>query len=51
MTRAPDRILPGVILMLTFCALAPLLDVAAKLAAAEIPVAQIVTARFWCKAR
>lgn len=46
MTRAPDRILPGVILMLLFCALAPLLDVAAKLASAEIPVAQIVTARF-----
>lgn len=46
MTRAPDRILPGVILMLAFCTLAPMLDVAAKLASAEIPVAQIVTARF-----
>ncbi len=41
-----DRILPGVILMLAFCALAPLLDISAKLAAATIPVGQIVTARF-----
>lgn len=46
MTRAPDRILPGVVLMLAFCVLAPLLDVSAKLASASIPVAQIVTARF-----
>ena len=46
MTRQPDRILPGVVLMLAFCMLAPLLDVAAKLASATIPVAQIVTARF-----
>ncbi len=46
MTRHPDRILPGVVLMLAFCVLAPLLDVSAKLAAATIPVGQIVTARF-----
>lgn len=46
MTRQPDRILPGVVLMLAFCVLAPLLDVSAKLASATIPVAQIVTARF-----
>lgn len=46
MTRAPDRILPGVVLMLAFCVLAPLLDVSAKLASATIPVGQIVTARF-----
>ncbi|MCU0900290.1 MAG: DMT family transporter [Cypionkella sp.] len=46
MTRTPDRILPGVVLMLAFCVLAPLLDVSAKLATATIPVAQIVTARF-----
>ncbi|MBN2631436.1 MAG: DMT family transporter [Rhodobacteraceae bacterium] len=46
MTRAPDRILSGVVLMLAFCVLAPLLDVSAKLASATIPVAQIVTARF-----
>ena len=46
MSRHPDRILPGVLLMLVFCMLAPLLDVAAKLASATIPVGQIVTARF-----
>jgi drug/metabolite transporter (DMT)-like permease len=46
MIRQPDRILPGVILMLAFCLLAPLLDVASKLASATIPVGQIVTARF-----
>ncbi len=32
--------------MLAFCMLAPLLDVASKLAASTIPVGQIVTARF-----
>ena len=41
-----DRILPGVTLMLAFCVLAPLLDVASKLAAATVPVGQITTARF-----
>lgn len=41
-----DRILPGILLMLAFCMIAPLLDVAAKLAAATIPVGQIVGARF-----
>ena len=41
-----DRILPGVGLMLAFCVLAPLLDVASKLAAATIPVGQITGARF-----
>lgn len=46
MTRHPDRILPGVVLMLAFCVLAPLLDVSAKLASDTIPVGQIVTARF-----
>ncbi len=46
MTRSSDRILPGVVLMLVFCVLAPLLDVSAKFASATIPVAQIVTARF-----
>lgn len=43
---AQDRILPGVALMLAFCVLAPLLDVAAKLATATVPVGQITTARF-----
>lgn len=42
-----DRILPGILLMLAFCVLAPLLDVCAKLAAeGGIPVGQITTARF-----
>jgi drug/metabolite transporter (DMT)-like permease len=42
-----DRILPGIVLMLAFCVLAPLLDVSAKLAAeGGIPVGQITTARF-----
>lgn len=41
-----DRILPGVVLMLAFCLLAPLLDVSAKLAAATVPVGQITAARF-----
>ena len=41
-----DRILPGIILMLAFCVLAPLLDTASKLATATIPVGQITTARF-----
>jgi len=42
---AADRILPGIVLMLAFCALAPMLDVSAKLAAATVPVGQIVAAR------
>jgi len=41
-----DRILPGAALMIAFCVLAPLLDVAAKLATAEIPVGQVTAARF-----
>ena len=32
--------------MLVFCLLAPLLDVASKLATADIPVGQITAARF-----
>ncbi|MCU0904443.1 MAG: DMT family transporter [Tabrizicola sp.] len=45
MTR--DTTLQGVILMLAFCVIAPLLDVAAKLAAENgIPVGQITAARF-----
>ncbi|MDZ4094508.1 MAG: DMT family transporter [Paracoccaceae bacterium] len=46
MTHPPDRILAGVALMIVFCALAPLLDVSSKLAAATLPVGQIVAARF-----
>lgn len=44
---AKDTTLHGIILMLVFCMLAPLLDVASKLAAENgIPVGQITTARF-----
>lgn len=47
LARPPDRILPGVVLMLAFCTLAPLLDVSAKLSAgAGVPVGQITAARF-----
>jgi drug/metabolite transporter (DMT)-like permease len=47
MTPAPDRTLAGVALMVAFCVIAPLLDVAAKLAAeAGVAVATITTARF-----
>lgn len=41
-----DRILPGIVLMIAFCVLAPLLDAASKLATATIPVGQITAARF-----
>ena len=41
-----DRILTGILLMLAFCVLAPVLDTASKLATAAIPVGQITTARF-----
>jgi len=42
-----DPTLRGIVLMLAFCVIAPLLDVAAKLAAEDgIPVGQITTARF-----
>lgn len=45
MTR--DTTLRGILLMLLFCLIAPLLDVSAKLAAeGGIPVGQITTARF-----
>ena len=41
-----DRILAGVALMLGFCLIAPLMDVAAKLASDSVPVGQITAARF-----
>ena len=42
-----DSTLRGILLMLLFCLLAPLLDVSSKLAAgAGVPVGQITTARF-----
>ena len=45
-TAATDRPLQGVLLMIAFCVLAPLLDVCAKLAAETLPVGQITLARF-----
>ncbi len=43
----PDRILPGILLMLAFCLLAPLLDVSSKLAVqGGIPVGEVTAARF-----
>lgn len=46
-SAATDRVLPGILLMLAFCALAPLLDVCSKLAAeGGIPVGQVTAARF-----
>lgn len=41
-----DRILPGVTLMIGFCVFAPLIDVASKLAAAEVSVGVIALGRF-----
>ncbi|WP_374642019.1 DMT family transporter [Tabrizicola sp.] len=44
---ARDTTLQGIVLMLLFCVIAPLLDVASKLAAENgMPVGQITTARF-----
>lgn len=45
-----DRILPGVLLMVGFCVVAPLIDVSAKLASATISVGQITAARFLVQA-
>jgi hypothetical protein len=39
--NANDRILPGVALMLGFCTIAPLIDVASKLAAQGVPVGTV----------
>ena len=44
--QSADRVLTGVALMLGFCLTAPLLDVAAKLASATVPIGQITAARF-----
>ena len=41
-----DRTSLGIGLMIGFCFIAPLLDVFAKLAAVEIPIAQITSVRF-----
>ncbi|RWR32473.1 DMT family transporter [Sinirhodobacter populi] len=41
-----DRILPGIALMLGFCIIAPLIDVAAKLASQAVPVGTVTLARY-----
>ena len=41
-----DRILPGILLMLGFCTIAPLIDVAAKLAAQEVSVGTVTLGRY-----
>lgn len=41
-----DRILTGVALMIGFCIFAPLIDVASKLAAQEVPVGVVTLGRF-----
>ncbi|SIO56960.1 EamA domain-containing membrane protein RarD [Rhodovulum sp. ES.010] len=46
MSATQDRIVPGILLMIGFTVTAPVMDSFAKLAAAEIPVGQIVAARF-----
>lgn len=43
---SPDRTLTGVALMLVFCLIAPLIDVASKLAAQAVPVGTVTLGRF-----
>ncbi|MFD2174292.1 DMT family transporter [Rhodobacter lacus] len=42
----PDRIFPGIALMLGFCIIAPLIDVASKLAAQGVPVGTVTLGRY-----
>ena len=44
--RGEEHVFRGVLLMIAFCLVVPLLDVFSKLAAEQIPVAQITAARF-----
>lgn len=46
MSKGPDRIVPGILLMIGFTVTAPVMDAFAKLASSEIPVGQITAARF-----
>ena len=41
-----NRVINDVVLMVGFCIIAPLLDVFAKVASTQIPIAQITTFRF-----
>ncbi|SOC09523.1 DMT family transporter [Rhodobacter maris] len=45
-----DRILPGIVLMLGFCTIAPLIDVASKLAAQAVPVGTVTLGRYVAQA-
>lgn len=42
----PDRILAGMGLMVTFCIIAPLIDVASKMAVQSLPVGMVTLARY-----
>jgi hypothetical protein len=44
--QTEDRVIIGVVLMVDFCIIAPLLDVFSRLASTQIPIAQITTFRF-----
>lgn len=46
----PDRILPGVAMMMGFCAVAPLIDVAAKMAAQSVTITQVTLLRMLVQA-
>jgi drug/metabolite transporter (DMT)-like permease len=46
MRDSPDRVVPGILLMIGFTVTAPVMDSFAKLAADAIPVGQIAAARF-----
>jgi drug/metabolite transporter (DMT)-like permease len=50
MTQPTDRILPGVALMIGFCAVAPMIDISGKLASQAVSIGQITTARFLVQA-
>ena len=41
-----DRILRGVVMMIAFCLIAPLIDIASKLAVQTVPVSAVTMARF-----
>lgn len=46
MTATTDKAVLGIVLMMTFAAIGPMIDVFAKLAAERIPIGQAVAARF-----
>ena len=44
--QSNDRILRGVVMMIAFCLIAPLIDIASKLAVQTVPVSTVTLARF-----